>query len=307
MNTTFSIIIPHKDIPDLLQRCLDSIPVRDDVEVIVVDDNSDPAKVDFRQFPRWEGQRYECHFTKEGKGAGHARNVGLDHACGRWVVFADADDFFSEDFNALLDEVAEAEADMVYFDYINVMSDDITCRVEERTWYSRSMASFRSGKISEASLKTSIPVVWCRFIKRDLIERHHVRFSETPWSNDVFFAAQTNCLAQSLQVSETIGYVLTQRQDSLTDNVCGTMLELRVRLEQGLKSEKMYESHGIHAKGSHTSPNLLTAYRKNGFLWCVWFGISNVGEWPVARLMFVFLAKRVKRREWPRQTLKTVL
>ena len=35
MKPNYSIIIPHKDIPDLLQRCLDSIPVRDDVEVIV--------------------------------------------------------------------------------------------------------------------------------------------------------------------------------------------------------------------------------------------------------------------------------
>lgn len=47
----FSIIIPHKDIPDLLQRCLDSIPIRDDVQVIVVDDDSDGNKVDFAHFP----------------------------------------------------------------------------------------------------------------------------------------------------------------------------------------------------------------------------------------------------------------
>ena len=78
----FSIIIPHKDIQDLLQRCLDSIPLREDVEVIVVDDNSDPRKVDFEHFPRWKGKHYQYFQTKEGKGAGYARNVGLDHAQG---------------------------------------------------------------------------------------------------------------------------------------------------------------------------------------------------------------------------------
>ena len=36
----YSIIIPHKNIPNLLQRCLDSIPNREDVQIIVVDDNS---------------------------------------------------------------------------------------------------------------------------------------------------------------------------------------------------------------------------------------------------------------------------
>ena len=54
MTPIYSIIIPHKDIPDLLQRCLDSIPVRDDVEVIVVDDNSNTQKVDFGHFPGLE-------------------------------------------------------------------------------------------------------------------------------------------------------------------------------------------------------------------------------------------------------------
>ena len=47
----YSIIIPHKNIPNLLQRCLDSIPNREDVQIIVVDDNSDPNIVDFDKFP----------------------------------------------------------------------------------------------------------------------------------------------------------------------------------------------------------------------------------------------------------------
>ena len=41
MSTVFSIIIPHHNIPGLLRRCLDSVPRRDDTEVLVVDDGSD--------------------------------------------------------------------------------------------------------------------------------------------------------------------------------------------------------------------------------------------------------------------------
>lgn len=47
----YSIIIPHKITPNLLQRLLDSIPQRDDLAVIVVNDNSSPSTVDFRHFP----------------------------------------------------------------------------------------------------------------------------------------------------------------------------------------------------------------------------------------------------------------
>ena len=37
----YSIIIPHKNSTVLLERCLRSIPCRKDVQVIVVDDNSE--------------------------------------------------------------------------------------------------------------------------------------------------------------------------------------------------------------------------------------------------------------------------
>lgn len=47
----YSIIIPHKNIPHLLQRCLDSIPQRKDVQIIIIDDDSSPEIVDFVHFP----------------------------------------------------------------------------------------------------------------------------------------------------------------------------------------------------------------------------------------------------------------
>ena len=46
-----SIIIPHRNIPLLLERCIQSIPVSTNMEVIIVDDNSDDNKVNFTRFP----------------------------------------------------------------------------------------------------------------------------------------------------------------------------------------------------------------------------------------------------------------
>ncbi len=37
----FTVIIPHKNLPLLLDRLINSIPIRDDLEIIVVDDGSD--------------------------------------------------------------------------------------------------------------------------------------------------------------------------------------------------------------------------------------------------------------------------
>ena len=85
----YSIIIPSKNLPDLLQRALDSIPRRDGIQVIVVDDASDPGVVDFSAYPGLEDPQVEVVFTKEARGAGYARNAGLARAAGRWTLFLD--------------------------------------------------------------------------------------------------------------------------------------------------------------------------------------------------------------------------
>jgi glycosyltransferase involved in cell wall biosynthesis len=128
MMINYTIIIPHKNIPQLLQRCLDSIPRREDAQIIVIDDNSDADKVDFENFPGLNDPYVEVIFGKNEngrKGAGYARNLGLEKAKGKWIVFADADDFFMPCFNEVLDQYADDENDIVYFKVTSVDSDTL--------------------------------------------------------------------------------------------------------------------------------------------------------------------------------------
>src|SRR5574344_79438 len=98
----FSIIIPHKNSPELLQRCLASIPQREDIQIIIVDDNSESSIVNFCSFPGTERKDTEIIYLKESKGAGYARNRGLSRAKGEWILFADADDYYTNEFNEFL-------------------------------------------------------------------------------------------------------------------------------------------------------------------------------------------------------------
>lgn len=298
MKLNYSIIIPHKDIPDLLRRCLDSIPVRDDVEVIVVDDNSDPRKVDFECFPQWQGKYYHYFLTKEGKGPGYARNVGLDHAQGRWIVFADADDFFTEEFNALLDEMADAEEDLIFFDYINVLSDDVTQQLEEREWNRHFISDYLNGDKSEFGLRMGFVVPWCKFVKRELIEQHHIRFDEVMWGEDVYFAIQTGYYAKTLKVSGTIGYVVTSRAGRIAENMFQTAKEFRVRMEGNLKCDELLKSQ----YGPHVRTEQILGYvcRKRGFWWCAWFCIANIFHprlfWRTAMFLFPVITNKMRRK-----------
>jgi glycosyltransferase involved in cell wall biosynthesis len=294
MTINYSIIIPHKDIPNLLQRCLDSIPVRNDVEVIVVDDNSDPRKVDFEHFPKWNGGHFQVFQTKEGKGAGFARNVGLNHAQGQWIVFADADDFFTEDFGSLLDEMMDAEADVVFFNYICVMSDDVTKQVETRTWFRKLISDFLDGKGSESKFRKFFPMPWCKLVKKKLIEQYHIRFSEVKWGNDEFFSAQIGRFAKEIRVSGRIGYVLTLREGSLTYDFCATAKEFRIRLTEILKCDDLFQDfYGCKARSKGW---LEDVYRKKGFGNCAWFCLANVFYPRIFRTTAVFLFKKIKIR-----------
>lgn len=125
MNCHYSIIIPHKNIPALLQRCLDSIPSREDIQIIVVDDNSSSTEVNFTKFPGNNRKEVEIIYTKEGRGAGYARNCGLSVAKGQWLLFADADDFFIPGFLEILDEYVDTDYDMITFRAESVDSDTL--------------------------------------------------------------------------------------------------------------------------------------------------------------------------------------
>ncbi len=114
MQPNYSLIIPHFNDPVRLERLLCSIPVeRADVEVIVVDDCSpDEGTLDAVR-ARWP--RVQWLSTPENAGAGVGRNVGLDAARGRWLVFADSDDEFLPDAFETFDRVLRPDDELVYF------------------------------------------------------------------------------------------------------------------------------------------------------------------------------------------------
>ena len=99
----YTFIIPTRNIPLLLNRCLNSIPLRNDIQIIVVDDNSDPKIVNQDNFPFKNRKNVEVIFNKYSKGAGYARNLGLQLAKGKWLLFPDADDFYVDGFIDILD------------------------------------------------------------------------------------------------------------------------------------------------------------------------------------------------------------
>lgn len=205
----YSIIIPHKNIPSLLQRCLDSIPKRDDLQVIIVDDNSDPSIVDFDHFPGLGQANTEVYFDKTDRGAGKARNVGLDHVQGEWVLFADADDCFEDGITYVLEQLKNTAEDLIYF---NISTRDI--ETDEMTNDSDYFNKILETK-DEFQLRYCLLTPWMKAIRGILIKDKCLRFEEVQCSNDTRFSALCGYYAKSVGVIPVVGYCWMQRKGSL--------------------------------------------------------------------------------------------
>ncbi len=89
----FSIIIPTRDRPDSLDRCLASIASLDypkeQFETLVVDDASNPPPTEI--LARYSNCLRLRSFRAEGRGPACARNRALQEALGEYAVFTDDD------------------------------------------------------------------------------------------------------------------------------------------------------------------------------------------------------------------------
>ena len=96
---TVSIIVPCYNHGHYLRQAVDSVLAQtfSDWELIVIDDGStDDSRAVAASF---EDPRVR-YVYQENRGLAAARNAGIDHACGSWLAFLDADDTWYPDFLA---------------------------------------------------------------------------------------------------------------------------------------------------------------------------------------------------------------
>ena len=240
---TYSIIIPHRDIPQLLQRCLDSIPQRPDLEVIVVDDNSNPELVNFSHFPGLERSDTTIIFDKSGRGAGRARNVGMEYAKGKWLLFADADDFFSYCLDDVLNEYTDCEADIVFFRASSLDSDYYTNtkRANDYNGYFQKYAD--DAAMGEMLLRYVAGVPWGKIIRRKIVSERGIRFQETTILNDSKFSYLTGHYAKTIIVDARAIYCMTYRSDSITYTLTDEKILDRARVLA--ERERFFLDHNL--------------------------------------------------------------
>lgn len=215
MEITYSFVIPHHNTPELLQRLVNSIPQREDIEVIVVDDNSDNDKK-----ANVSRQDVKTIFIdkEHTKGAGHARNVGMDAATGKWLLFADADDFYKPKFLDVLDEYKDAPIDILFFNVDSVNSDTLQ-PINSRSKLIRGLIQNFDGSSEKAQeLLFLCYTPWRKMQRLSFVRKYGLRFEEIPKGNDVFFTYLTGYFVKEWKVDRREIYTVTYSSDSMSYN-----------------------------------------------------------------------------------------
>lgn len=116
-----SIYIPCYNEEKWVRRCLESIPVRDDIEIITVDDGStdDTLRI-VREFKSKTPMEMRIIACDENQGISYANNIGIDSCNGEYFYLIDADDYlYTEEFEKAINELDGT--DIVY---VNAISNE---------------------------------------------------------------------------------------------------------------------------------------------------------------------------------------
>jgi glycosyltransferase involved in cell wall biosynthesis len=255
MSINFSFIIPHKNSPDLLKRCVDSIPIRDDIEVIVVDDNSDD---NLKPSLTRSGLVIKLLNHTEAKRAGHARNVGMDIAKGKWLLFADSDDYYNDNLLEFLDKYKDSNKDVIYFNHKRIETN-------KSSFQKRLIEKSFKLPLDIDIIKYRINAPWNKMVNRQFVIDNCIRFEECVNGNDMFFSYQVGYLAKDIEVNKSIIYNYDTSIDGMTNKKKNSDEYYLCRINHWHQTNEFYRNIGHKEWISFLPFRFLAILNKKGF------------------------------------------
>jgi glycosyltransferase involved in cell wall biosynthesis len=212
----FSIIIPVFNVMDYLPECLESIlsQTYHDFEIIAVDDASPDGSADVLRSTADRDPRLRPLTLTSNVGMGMARNAGLEHARGRYLLCVDADDVLAAGaLAAIARRIAEAdEPDVVMFGFARLYADAqpdaaLVTDVGARWLVPEAVLA----PDERPDLLEVFPSAWNKAYRHDYVREHGLQFpvgfyEDLPWSYIVLMTANR------LATMERVCYLYRQRE-----------------------------------------------------------------------------------------------
>jgi len=196
-----SVVLPTYNVAPYLEETIVSLQNQtlQNFEMIFVDDGSTDNSVSIIEH-FWENDPRIKLLRQKNQYAGVARNHGIDHAKGKYVICLDPDDFFDKNMLELNYQKAEMlAADVIVFgaDVYNMQNHAYESpgflRFSSRLPQDR---AFSGEDILEDVFYLLNP--WTKFYRRSFIVENHLRYQALYSTNDAYFTMMAMALAKRI-------------------------------------------------------------------------------------------------------------
>ena len=183
-----------------------------DFELIMVDDGSTDDSVQIIQ--TYQEKDARIHLIRQNhQGAGSARNIGLSHVKGQYIIFLDSDDWFNEDFfKIMLNRITKDQSDVAVCEFFIYNQQTGEKQIS-------AIAETGNQKIEKTNLVFDLftPNTWVKVYRTAFLKENHLLFQEIPSCNDWSFAfASLACANRISVIREPLVYYRTQTNTSIS-------------------------------------------------------------------------------------------
>lgn len=244
---SISIIIPVYNTKKYLKQCFDSVinQTFNDIEIICIDDGSTDGSLDILQEYAQKDNRFII-LKQEHKGAGEARNKGMEIAKGKYIQFFDSDDWFEPDMlKNMYDNAEKYSTDIVVCSSKKVDDNgNITESNNPNNPINLSITPvnqvFCAREFKQDIFTLFTPILWNKLYLSDFLRSNNIKFSKLKIYEDVPFVHSSVICANKIFVlnKEFVNYrynrvgSLANLRSTKTIDVVKSCLELKQFLEQ---------------------------------------------------------------------------
>ncbi len=209
-----SIIIPAYNAEKYIERCLKSVLAQkyENKEVIVINDGStDKTEEKINKYIN-----KIKYIKKKNGGLSEARNVGIEKATGKYIMFIDADDYIEKDLLKNLKPYIDEDIDMIKY-----KAKKVTEKGEEIQLMDGPV--FETIKGEEAFSKMCftdqlMETAWIYLYKKELLKKNKFQFSKGLYHEDFGLIPLVILKAQTFVSTDIYGYNYVQSENSITRN-----------------------------------------------------------------------------------------
>ncbi len=208
-----SIIVPVYNVERYLDHCLDSLVNQTfkDIEIIIVNDGSpDNSQQIIDEYKNKYPQLIKA-FVKENGGVSSAKNFGLEHASGEYVLFIDSDDYVNINMVEKMYNVAYKEnSDMVICDVYDVFEKN-----NKIIRYSNNFIG-NTNIYENKKIIFNRPANWNKLIKKSLF--NDFEFELNKWYEDMRISIKLYLLCKKITFIDEPLYYYVTHENSIMNN-----------------------------------------------------------------------------------------